>query len=225
MYKMLAEKSPDVVWQNTDINKQRRNKLNNHASSIIWFTGLSGSGKSTIANELEKILHQLCIRTFILDGDNVRHGLNKDLGFSDEDRKENIRRVGEVAKLFIDSGTLTLATFISPFQEERDSIRKMVKPDEFLEIHVKCDLNVCEDRDVKGLYKKARNGEIKKFTGIDSPYEPPSNPDLTLNTDTSNVEECVNTILNYLISNDMIKCRRDSDRDILLKSNYYKQYT
>lgn len=222
---MLAEKSPDVVWQNTDINKQRRNKLNNHASSIIWFTGLSGSGKSTIANELEKILHQLCIRTFILDGDNVRHGLNKDLGFSDEDRKENIRRVGEVAKLFIDSGTLTLATFISPFQEERDSIRKMVKPDEFLEIHVKCDLNVCEDRDVKGLYKKARNGEIKKFTGIDSPYEPPSNPDLTLNTDTSNVEECVNTILNYLISNDMIKCRRDSDRDILLKSNYYKQYT
>lgn len=222
---MLAEKSPDVVWQNTDINKQRRNKLNNHASTIIWFTGLSGSGKSTIANELEKILHQLSIRTFILDGDNVRHGLNKDLGFSDEDRKENIRRVGEVAKLFIDSGTMTLATFISPFQEERDSIRKMVKPNEFLEIHIKCDLDVCENRDVKGLYKKARNGEIKKFTGIDSPYELPNNPDLTLNTDTSNVEECVNTILNYLISNDMIKCRRDSDRDILSKSNYYKQYT
>lgn len=220
---MLAKKSPDVVWQHTEINQERRNKLNRHKSAILWFTGLSGSGKSTIANELEKILHQLTIRTFILDGDNIRHGLSKDLAFSDEDRKENIRRIGEVAKLFIQSGTMTLTTFISPFREERDSVRRMVKKNEYIEIYVKCALDVCEERDVKGLYKKARSGEIKKFTGIDSPYEEPKFAEIVVDTSTMTTEQCVNHILYYMISTDLIRCRRDSDRELLLKCNYYRQ--
>ncbi len=219
---MLAEKSPDVVWQDSEIDKERRNKLNRHKSAILWFTGLSGSGKSTIANELEKILHQLTLRTFILDGDNIRHGLSRDLGFSDDDRKENIRRIGEVAKLFIESGTITLTTFISPFEEERQSVRQLVNKNEFVEIYVKCSLNECEKRDVKGLYKKARNGEIKKFTGIDSPYEEPKNAELTVDTTTMTTEESVNSILKYLIENDIIRCQRESDKVILTACNYYQ---
>lgn len=214
---MFAEKSPDVVWQNTDINKERRNKLNRHESAILWFTGLSGSGKSTIANELEKILHELSIRTFILDGDNIRHGLSKDLGFSDNDRKENIRRIGEVAKLFVDSGTMTLTTFISPFREERESVRHLMNKKEFIEIFVKCDLSVCEQRDVKGLYKKARSGEIKKFTGIDSPYEEPENADIIVDTSTMSTQQCVKRILDYMMVNEFIHCRRESDKKILNK--------
>ena len=221
---MQVEKSPDVVWQTTDIDKERRNKLNRHESAILWFTGLSGSGKSTIANELEKILHQLTIRTFILDGDNIRHGLSKDLGFSDDDRNENIRRIGEVAKLFVESGTMTLTTFISPFRAERESVRQLMNKEEYLEIYVKCSIDICEERDVKGLYKKARNGEIKKFTGIDSPYEEPENPDITVDTTIMTTEECVNTILNYMIENNFIRCRRDSDKKILNECNYYKYY-
>jgi adenylylsulfate kinase len=221
---MLANKSPDVVWQHTEINKERRNKLNQHKSAILWFTGLSGSGKSTVANELEKILHQLAIRTFILDGDNIRHGLSKDLAFSDDDRRENIRRIGEVAKLFIESGTMTLTTFISPFRIERDSVRHMVKRNEYIEIYVKCSLDVCEERDVKGLYKKARNGEIKKFTGIDSPYEEPTSAEIVVDTSSMTTEKCVNQILYYMISTGLIKCRRQADRDILLKYNYYKYF-
>ena len=219
---MLAEKSPDVVWQDSEINKERRNKLNRHKSAILWFTGLSGSGKSTIANELEKILHQLSFRTFILDGDNIRHGLSKDLGFSDDDRKENIRRIGEVAKLFIESGTITLTTFISPFKEERQSVRQLVGENEFYEIYVKCPLDLCEQRDVKGLYKKARKGEIKKFTGIDSPYEEPDNADLTVDTATMTTEDCVNVIIKYMIDSNLITCRRDSDIAILKACNFYK---
>ena len=221
---MLAEKSSDVVWQNTDINKERRNKLNHHRSSILWFTGLSGSGKSCIANELEKILHQLSIRTYILDGDNIRHGLSKDLGFSDEDRNENIRRIGEVAKLFTDAGTMTLTTFISPFKKERNSVRDLVDEKDFIEIYIKCSLDVCEDRDIKGLYAKARRGEIKEFTGIDSPYEEPENAEITIDSYEMNIEECVNVILNYMINNDIIKCRRDSDKKLLTENNYYKQF-
>lgn len=216
-FDMLAEKSPDVVWQNTDINKERRNKLNRHESAILWFTGLSGSGKSTIANELEKILHELSIRTFILDGDNIRHGLSKDLGFSDNDRKENIRRIGEVAKLFVDSGTMTLTTFISPFREERASVRHLMNKKEFIEIFVKCDLSVCEQRDVKGLYKKARSGEIKKFTGIDSPYEEPENADIIVDTSSMSTRQCVKRILDYMMVNEFIHCRRESDKKILNK--------
>ena len=205
---MLQNKSPDVVWQDTEINKDRRNRLNNHASSILWFTGLSGSGKSTIANELEKVLHQIAIRTIILDGDNIRHGLCRDLDFSDEGRKENIRRIGEVAKLFIESGTFAITTFISPFIEDRVKVRDMVEENEFVEIYIKCSLDVCEDRDIKGLYKKARSGEIKKFTGIDSPYEPPVNPELVIDSDKLNVQQAVNMILHYLITRSYIKCRR-----------------
>jgi len=221
---MLADKSPDVVWQVTEIDKERRNKLNKHESAILWFTGLSGSGKSTIANELEKILHQLTIRTFILDGDNIRHGLSKDLGFTDDDRKENIRRIGEVAKLFVESGTMTLTTFISPFREERNSVRQLMEKNEYLEIYVKCSLDICEQRDIKGLYKKARNGEIKKFTGIDSPYEEPKNADITVDTTKMTTEECVNIILNYMIINGFIRCRRDSDKAILKHYNYFKYF-
>jgi len=219
---MLAEKSPDVVWQESEIDKERRNKLNRHKSAILWFTGLSGSGKSTIANELEKVLHQLTLRTFILDGDNIRHGLSRDLGFSDDDRKENIRRIGEVAKLFIDSGTITLTTFISPFEEERQMVRQLVNENEFVEIYVKCSLNECEKRDVKGLYKKARSGEIKQFTGIDSPYEEPESAELVVDTTTMTTEESVNTILNYLIENDIIRCQRETDKAILTACNYYQ---
>ena len=219
---MLAEKSPDVVWQESEIDKERRNKLNRHKSAILWFTGLSGSGKSTIANELEKVLHQLTLRTFILDGDNIRHGLSRDLGFSDEDRKENIRRIGEVSKLFIDSGTITLTTFISPFEEERQMVRQLVNENEFVEIYVKCSLNECEKRDVKGLYKKARSGEIKQFTGIDSPYEEPESAELVVDTTTMTTEESVNTILNYLIENDIIRCQRETDKAILTACNYYQ---
>jgi len=221
---MLAEKSPDVVWQDTDIDKQRRNKLNRHESAILWFTGLSGSGKSTIANELEKVLHQLTIRTYILDGDNIRHGLSKDLAFSDDDRRENIRRIGEVAKLFVESGTMTLTTFISPFRQERDSVRQLMKKNEYLEIYVKCSLDMCEQRDVKGLYAKARKGEIKQFTGIDSPYEEPENADITVDTTTMTTEESVNKILNYMIENEFIKCRRKPDKETLTACNYYKYY-
>jgi len=221
---MLANKSPDVVWQDTDINKERRNKLNRHESAILWFTGLSGSGKSTVANELEKILHELTIRTFILDGDNIRHGLSKDLSFSDDDRKENIRRIGEVAKLLVESGTMTLTTFISPFRQERASIRQLMKANEYLEIYVKCSLEMCEQRDVKGLYAKARKGEIKKFTGIDSPYEEPENPDITIDTTNMSTEESVNKILNHMIENGFIKCRRQADKEILSSCNYYKYY-
>ena len=219
---MLAEKSPDVVWQESEIDKERRNKLNRHKSAILWFTGLSGSGKSTIANELEKVLHQLTLRTFILDGDNIRHGLSRDLGFSDDDRKENIRRIGEVAKLFIDSGTITLSTFISPFEEERQMVRQLVSENEFIEIYVKCSLNECEKRDVKGLYKKARSGEIKQFTGIDSPYEEPQGAELVVDTTVMTTEESVNAILKYLIENDIIRCRRESDKVILSACNYYQ---
>jgi len=219
---MLAEKSPDVVWQESEIDKERRNKLNRHKSAILWFTGLSGSGKSTIANELEKVLHQLTLRTFILDGDNIRHGLSRDLGFSDEDRKENIRRIGEVSKLFIDSGTITLTTFISPFEEERQMVRQLVNENEFVEIYVKCSLNECEKRDVKGLYKKARSGEIKQFTGIDSPYEEPESAELVVDTTTMTTEESVNTILKYLIENDIIRCQRETDKAILTACNYYQ---
>lgn len=164
---------------------------------VIWLTGLSGSGKSTIANELELALHKLGIKSYVLDGDNIRTGLNKDLGFSDADRKENMRRIAEVAKLFSDSETVTIAAFISPFRQERAEARKIVG-DNFIEVHVDASLEVCEQRDVKGLYKKARAGEIPNFTGIDSPYEVPENPDILLDSGKLTIEECVNKLLDYL---------------------------
>ncbi|MCY8378127.1 adenylyl-sulfate kinase [Bacillus haynesii] len=188
----------DIVWHEASITKREYHEKNKHKSSIIWLTGLSGSGKSTIANAAARELFEQGYQVTVLDGDNVRHGLNKDLGFSDEDRKENIRRIGEVAKLFVEQGTIVITAFISPFQEDRGLVRQLVEEDEFHEVYVKCDLETCEERDPKGLYKKARNGEIPFFTGIDSPYEEPETPELVLDTGTHNREECKNQLVQYV---------------------------
>lgn len=201
---LATAKSSNVVWSDTNVTKDRRDNLNKQRSAIIWFTGLSGSGKTTIANALEQQLHKLSFRTYLLDGDNVRHGLSNDLGFSDNDRTENIRRIGEVSKLFIDAGVMVLATFISPFISDRKFVRNIVNETEFIEIYIKCPLNLCEDRDIKGLYKKARAGEIKQFTGIDSPYEEPVNPELIIDSDKLSIDECVNEIIGYLVKHSYI---------------------
>jgi adenylylsulfate kinase len=185
--------------------KKERNILNKHKSICIWLTGLSGSGKSTIASELEKDLFDMRISTYILDGDNIRHGLNKDLGFGEEDRKENIRRIGEVAKLFTDAGIVIICSFISPFKEDRQTVRSLFPAGDFLEVFVNCPVEVCEKRDVKGLYNKARNGEIKNFTGIDSPFEPPDNPEIEINTDKTDLTGSVAKIIEYLLNKAEIK--------------------
>ncbi|WP_456364604.1 adenylyl-sulfate kinase [Priestia aryabhattai] len=191
-------KSTNITWHDAGITKQERREQNNHHSFVLWFTGLSGSGKSTVANAVAKALFDKNIRNYVLDGDNVRFGLNKNLGFSAEDRTENIRRIGEVSKLFVDSGQVVLTAFISPFQEDRAQVREILEGNEFLEVYVECPLEECEKRDPKGLYKKARSGEIRNFTGIDSPYESPANPEVTINTSTQSVEECVQTVIEYL---------------------------
>lgn len=188
----------DIVWHDTSVNKQDYRTKNGHYSGVIWLTGLSGSGKSTIANLVNKKLYDAAIHSYILDGDNVRHGLNAGLGFSAEDRTENIRRIGEVAKLFADSGTIVLTAFISPYQSDRDHVREILQPGEFLEIHVDCPLAACESRDPKGLYKKARSGEIKGFTGIDDPYEAPEAPELIIQSDEFSEEECADQIIQLL---------------------------
>jgi adenylylsulfate kinase len=186
------------VWHDSSITKKEYQQKNNHKSGIIWLTGLSGSGKSTIANAAARELFEQGYQVTVLDGDNVRHGLNKDLGFSDDDRKENIRRIGEVAKLFVEQGTIVITAFISPFQEDRRIVRQLVEAGEFHEVFVKCDLNVCEERDPKGLYKKARNGEIPFFTGIDSPYEEPAAPELVLDTGELSREESKQRLVDYV---------------------------
>lgn len=172
--------NPNIIWHPAAISKSDRQSLNGHKSCVLWFTGLSGSGKSVLANAVDEKLYRKGIQSYMLDGDNIRHGLNKDLGFQTGDRIENIRRIGEVAKLFVDSGQMILTAFISPFREDRDMVRALFPKGEFFEIYVKCPLHVCEQRDPKGLYKKARNGEIKHFTGIDSPYEAPLSPDFII---------------------------------------------
>jgi len=187
-----------VIPQIHKTNKEDRNKLTGNRSFIIWFTGLSGSGKSTLANFLEQKLYNHGILTFILDGDNIRFGLNKDLGFSKKDRKENIRRIGEVAKLMVDAGVVILTAFISPFKKDRNTVRELMQKMDFIEIYVKCDFSVCEKRDVKGLYSKARSGEIKDFTGIDSPYEEPVNPEFVIDTAENSIEESVEKIYKFI---------------------------
>jgi len=187
-----------VVRQQAAVTKEQRQRLNGHKSFILWFTGLSGSGKSTIANALEQRLHQMGLRTYLLDGDNIRHGLNADLGFGPEDRRENIRRIGEVAKLFVDAGVIVLAAFISPYRADRQMVREMVAPGEFIEIYVKCPLEVCERRDPKGLYRKARSGEIAEFTGISAPYEEPENPEVLIKTDKESVEKALKKVIDVL---------------------------
>jgi len=190
-----------IFHHSFSIKKNDREELHGHKSYILWFTGLSGSGKSTIANLVEKKLHEMGISTYILDGDNLREGINQDLGFSSEDRKENLRRIGEIAKLFVDGGIVTLATFISPYASDREKVRKKVRQGEFIEIYVKCSLEECENRDPKGLYKKARQGEISNFTGVSAPYEEPENPEIIIETNQKSVGECVQQIINYLKHN------------------------
>ncbi len=195
----------NIVWQTCMLNKAQRSEQKGQKPCIIWFTGLSGSGKSTLASALEQKLFELNRHTYLLDGDNVRHGLNKDLGFSDKDRHENIRRIGEVSALFADAGLLVLAAFISPFRAERRMVRALVGPDEFIEIHVATPLSTCEQRDPKGLYKKARAGEIRNFTGIDSEYETPENPQLLIDTSVLSVDQCVERIISYLEGREVLK--------------------
>ena len=195
------EATKNIVWHATTITKQDRHRMNGHKSAILWYTGLSGAGKSTLANKVEEKLFERGIHTYVLDGDNIRHGLNKGLGFSTEDRKENIRRIGEVSKLFVDAGAFVSTAFISPYREDRDMVRQLVSDGEFIEIYVNAPLDVCEERDPKGLYKKARAGEIKNFTGIDDPYEAPQNAELTIYTGEKTLEECAAEVISYLESN------------------------
>ena len=198
-------KDDNVVWHSHEVTKQSRSQQKKQKPCILWFTGLSASGKSTVADALEQKLFEMGHHTYLLDGDNVRHGLNKDLGFSDRERVENIRRIGETAKLFTDAGLIVLSAFISPFRSDRQMVRSLVEKTEFVEIYMSTPLRVCENRDPKGLYKKARDGQIKNFTGIDSEYEVPVSPEITLNTDESDVNECVNNIIDFLKSNEIIK--------------------
>ena len=198
MINFALRRATNIHKQILDIDKNARNRLSGHLSKIIWFTGLSGSGKSTIANALERELYQMGIRTYMLDGDNVRHGLCNDLGFSDSDRVENIRRVAEVAKLMVDAGIVVLTDFISPFESERRMARDLFEKDEFFEVFVNTPLELAEKRDPKGLYEKARAGALKNFTGIDSPYEPPSSPELVVFTANNSVEEIVQEVLNNI---------------------------
>lgn len=201
---MAEQKATNIVWSHTDVSKEKRQRLNGHRSAVLWFTGLSGAGKSTVANALEQRLHRLYMRTYILDGDNIRHGLNRDLGFGDTDRRENIRRIGEVSKLFVDAGTMVLTAFISPFRSDRQIVRDMLLPGEFIEVYVECPLEVCEGRDVKGLYRRARAGQIPNFTGIDSPYEEPEAPEIVIDTSRLTLEESVDKILGYLADHNYI---------------------
>ncbi len=202
---MAGQKSTNIKWHHGKITKEDRVKLLNQKGVTIWLTGLSGSGKSTIAVELEHALIENRHQAYILDGDNIRHGLNKNLGFSPEDRTENIRRIGEVAKLFTDAGIITITAFISPYREDRDAVRRLLSDGEFIEVYVKCPLDVCEERDTKGLYKKARAGEVKDFTGISAPYEEPLNPELTIDSSKLTVEESTRAVLNYLEEKGYVK--------------------
>lgn len=191
-------KSSDTVWHHATITRARREHLNGHRGCVIWFTGLSGAGKSTIAHEVEERLHRLGARTFVFDGDNVRHGLCGDLGFSPEDRSENIRRISEMAKLFVEAGVISLTAFISPFRRDRERVRQLIGDRDFIEIYCCCPIEVCESRDTKGLYRRARAGAVKDFTGVSSPYEPPERPDLVLDTGSESLETCVDRVVALL---------------------------
>jgi adenylylsulfate kinase len=197
------DKSSNVVWHHATVSRQRREIQNEHLGGVFWFTGLSGAGKSTLAHAVEEQLHQDGYRTFVLDGDNVRHGLCADLSFSDDDRKENIRRVGHMSKLYVEAGVIVLTAFISPFRDDRDNVRKICGSD-FHEIYCRCSLEVCETRDVKGLYKRARAGEIPDFTGISSPYEAPEACELDIDTE-ANFDECTSSVIEYIRSSVSIK--------------------
>ena len=198
-------KATNIQWHHASVSKEDRRRKNGHSSCVLWLTGLSGSGKSTIANALSQSLFRRGVQEYVLDGDNLRQGLHKDLGFSAADRTENIRRIGEVAKLFVDSGTIVITAFISPFRADRERVRTLFEEGEFIEVYVKCPLEECERRDPKGLYKKARAGEIKNFTGIDSPYEPPEQPEIVLDTGRHSVGECVEQIIRFLQERNILR--------------------
>jgi adenylylsulfate kinase len=203
---MTAASSPanpqatNIVWHNATVTRAERAQQRGHRSAILWFTGLSGAGKSTLANAVNAALFEKGLSCYVLDGDNIRHGLCRDLGFSDADREENIRRIGEVAKLFLDAGVVVLTAFVSPFRADRDRARALVEPGDFIEIHCAADLAVCEQRDTKGLYAKARAGQIPEFTGISSPYEAPESPELRIETGNRDLEACVTQVLAHLES-------------------------
>lgn len=195
---MADQKATNIIWHQSEVNQAAREELLKQKGVVIWFKGLSGSGKSTIANQVANGLHQLGKLTYVLDGDNIRHGLNKNLGFSPEDREENIRRIGEVAKLFADAGVITTTAFISPYRKDRDKAREILEDGRFIEVFVDCPLEVCENRDPKGLYKKARAGEIKEFTGIDAPYEVPENAEIVINTNDLDLVASTQKVIDYL---------------------------
>jgi adenylylsulfate kinase len=194
----MTQEHQNIVWHHATVTRARRETLNSHKAVNLWFTGLSGSGKSTLAHAVEERLHQLGCRTFVFDGDNVRHGLCSDLGFSEEDRSENIRRIGEMVNLFLQAGVIALTAFISPLKRDREKVRAIIGEENFLEFHCACSLEICEQRDVKGLYKKARAGLIKNYTGISSPYEAPENPALRLDSGAIPLEQCVEQVIFYL---------------------------
>jgi adenylylsulfate kinase len=200
----MNQNQKNIKWHGTRVTKDMKQKLHGHKSFVLWFTGLSGSGKSTIASEVELILYQRGLSTVLLDGDNVRHGLNQDLMFSEKDRKENIRRLGEVAKLFVDNGVIALVAAISPIEADRKAVRQNLGLDEFIEIYIDCSLSECENRDPKGLYKKVRDGLISDFTGISNPYEIPAHSEIVLHSEIKNVAECTDEVIQYLISNKYI---------------------
>ena len=194
----MNDKSDNVVWHQATVTRERRENLNGHKGFVLWFTGLSGSGKSTIAHAAEEQLYQMGCHTFVFDGDNVRHGRCSDLGFGEDDRMENIRRIGEMTNLFVQAGVIAMTAFISPFRSERNRVRELFQPGEFIEVYCDCRLETCEERDVKGLYAKARAGLIPNYTGISSPYEAPESAEITVNTDRETLDESVGTVLDYL---------------------------
>jgi adenylylsulfate kinase len=197
----MADNERNLYWHKHSVNAEERWNDYGYRSCVLWLTGLSAAGKSTIANVLSRRLHDIDVRNYVLDGDNIRHGLNKDLGFSHEDRRENIRRIGEVSKLLVDAGLLVMTAFISPYREDREQVRRLIDEGQFIEIYVKCPVSECEIRDPKGIYKKARAGAIKEFTGVSAPYEEPESPEIVLETDKLTVGECAEKVLEYLTVN------------------------
>ena len=195
----------NIKWHNLTIDRNKLEKMRGHKGMVIWFTGLSGSGKSTLANAVNEVLHLDGFSTYVLDGDNIRHGLCKDLGFSDEDREENIRRIGEVANLFMNAGIITITAFVSPFISDRNKVRKIIGSKDFIEVYCSADIDICESRDTKGLYKKARLGEIKEFTGISSPYEAPVNPEIVVDTGSLGLNDSVKKVINYLREQNLLE--------------------
>ncbi len=203
-------KSTNTRWHHAAVTREMREQRNGHRSAVLWFTGLSGSGKSTVAHAVEERLFGLGVNTFVFDGDNVRHGLCGDLGFSKADRSENIRRIGEMAKLFVEAGVIALTAFISPFRSDRERVRGLVGAADFIEIYCRCPLEICEARDVKGLYRRARSGEIREFTGISSPYEPPEAPALVLDTGERGLDACVDDVMGLLGRHGLIPEAREA---------------